>query len=99
MAKKINFKEFKKKALQDEQFAAEYEKLRPEFELVREFIKARKDSRCSQQELAEKLKLQQPAVARMEKGGYTSTSIANLIKIADALGYELKLHLEPKKRK
>lgn len=99
MPKKISFKEFKKTALKDKKFAAEYEKLGPEFELISEFIKARKKSSYSQQELAEKLKLQQPAVARLEKGGYTSTSIANLTKIADALGYTLKLHLEPKKKK
>lgn len=99
MAKRPDLKEFKKRALQDEKFIAEYEALRPEFELVRDFTKARINACCSQQELAKRLNLQQPAIARLERGGYASTSIAKLTKVADALGYKFKVCLEPKKRK
>jgi hypothetical protein len=41
MAKRPNIKEFKKIAFKDKRFVAEYEALAPEFELVRDFIKAR----------------------------------------------------------
>jgi len=75
----------------------EYEKLRPEFELMMQLIKARKSSNMSQETLAEKLKLQQPSIARMERGGYTSTSIAKLAQVANALGYSLKISLQQKK--
>lgn len=98
MAKRPSLKEFKKLALQNEKFVAEYEALRPEFEIVRDFVKARIDTRCSQKELAARLNLQQPAIARLERGGYASTSFAKLTKVADALGYNLKFHLQPKKR-
>ena len=97
MSKKLDFETFKKTALQDERFREEYEALRPEFELIREFIKARQNSHFSQAELANKLKLQQPAIARLEGGGYVTTSIATLSKVADALGYSLKVSLQPKK--
>ncbi|KKP24877.1 MAG: hypothetical protein SZ59_C0001G0195 [candidate division TM6 bacterium GW2011_GWF2_28_16] len=97
MAKRPNFESFKKELNKNELFVAEYERLRPEFELIREFIKARIKSKYSQQALAKKLKLQQPAIARLEQGGYASTSFSKLSKFADAMGYEFKFSLEPKK--
>ena len=68
----------------------------PEFEVLRQFIKARKKVHCSQVEIAERLDLQQPAIARLERGGYTTTPIGKLAKVADALGYKLKVLLSPK---
>jgi predicted transcriptional regulator len=97
MNKKLSFKKFKAEALKDEEFRAEYEALRPEFELLEQFIKARKKSRISQRELARRIKAQQPAIARFENGGYASTSVSKLSKVADALGYSLKISLQAKK--
>ena len=98
MVKRPDLKTFKKKALQDKKFKAEYETLRPEFDLICKFIKARKNARYSQEELAKRLNIQQPAVARLEKGGYSTTSVAKLSKVANALGYSIKISLEPKKQ-
>jgi len=91
--KRPDFKKFKEDALKDAAFKAEYEALRPEFELIRQFIKARKSVDFSQSELAKKLKLKQPVIARLEGGGYAKTSIVNLFKIANALGYSLEISL------
>jgi DNA-binding XRE family transcriptional regulator len=99
MIKRPAFETFKKTAMQDEAFKTEYKLLQSEFELIQKFIKARKKARYSQLELAQRLKLQQPAIARLEKGGYTTTSVAQLSRIADALGYSIKISLAPKKRK
>jgi len=97
MNKRPDFKTFKEEALQDAAFKMEYEALRPEFELIRQFIKARKKANISQTDLAKKLKLQQPAIARLEGGAYATTSIAKLSKVAQALGYSLKVSLQTKK--
>lgn len=99
MSKRPDFKTFKKEALQDKEFKAEYELLRSEFELMQKLIKARKKARVSQQELAERLEVQQPAIARLERGGYTTTSVSKLSRVADALGYSIKISLSPKKRR
>lgn len=99
MSKRPSFDEFKKRALQDKDVKAEYDLLETEFALLEKFIKARKNARYSQLELAQKLKLQQPSIARLEKGGYSTTSVARLSRIADALGYSMKISLEPKKRR
>jgi|SRR3989339_1279290 len=97
MNKRPTFEDFKEKALQDKEVQAEYDLLETEFMLLEKFIKARKKARFSQLELANKLNLQQPSIARLEKGGYSTTSVAKLAKIADVLGYSIKISLTPKK--
>ena len=98
MAKRVSFKELEKEFMEDPEVVAEFEALRPEFEIARDFIRARIKARYSQRDLAKKLKLQQPAIARLESGGYVRTSVAKLSKVADALGYEFKFYLKPKKK-
>jgi len=98
MDKRTSFKSFKEEALKNAKVRKEYEALRPEFELMMEFIKARKSAKLSQEALAKKLKLQQPSIARLESGGYTTTSISKLSKVANILGYSLKVSLHAKKQ-
>jgi DNA-binding XRE family transcriptional regulator len=93
MDKRLNLKDFKKEALKNAQVREEYESLRPEFELLMAFINARKTAKYSQEDLAKKLNVQQPCIARLETGGYSTTSVAKLAKIAHALGYSLKISL------
>jgi len=98
MNKRPDFKSFKDEALKNAKVRAEYEALRPEFELMMKFIRARKAAKLSQNALAKKLKLQQPAIARLENGGYAKTSISKLSKVASILGFSLKISLHEKKR-
>jgi len=98
MDKRPSFKDFKEEALKNATVKKEYEALRPEFELLLEFIKARKAAKLSQEALAKKLKLTQPSIARLESGGYTKSSISKLSKVANVLGYSLKISLRAKKR-
>lgn len=95
--KRPTFEQFKKRALQDKDFKAEYDLLEAEFSVIEKFIKARKKAHYSQTQLANKLKLQQPTIARLEKGGYATTTVSKLAKVADALGYSMKISLSPKK--
>ncbi len=97
MSKRPDFETFKEEALKDAAFRAEFEALRPEFELIIKFIKARKAAHLSQSELAKKLKVQQPSIARLEKGGYATTSFMKLSRVANALGYSIKFSLQAKK--
>lgn len=98
MAKRPTFKKFKEEALENAKVKKEYEALRAEFELIIKFIKARKSAKLSQAALAKKLKVTQPSIARLESGGYTTTSISKLAKVANALGCSLKISLQAKKR-
>ena len=99
MNKRPKYEDFKKRVLQDPEAQAEYDLLEAEFALLEKFIKARKKASYSQLDLATKLNLQQPAIARLERGGYTTASVNRLSRVADALGYSMKISLAPKKRK
>src|SRR5438309_10755940 len=98
MSKRPTFEQFEKEAMKDPAFKAECEALRPEFELIRQFIRARQKADISQSDLAKKLKVQQPAIARLEGGGYAKTSIAKLSQVANVLGYSLKVSLHANKK-
>ena len=96
--KRPTLENYEQEAFKNEDFKAEYEALRPEFELIKKFIQARQKAQISQIDLAQRLKVQQPSIARLEKGGYASTSINRLSRVANALGYDLKISLQAKKR-
>jgi transcriptional regulator with XRE-family HTH domain len=51
----------------------------------------------TQQELAERIGTKQPALSRLEKGGFEKANIETLRKIANALNYKLIVRFEPKK--
>lgn len=96
MKKMTSFEAFKKRNLKKPSFKAAYDALEPEFKLLEQFIAARSKARMTQEALAKKLNMQQPALARLERGGYTKTSVNKLSQIADALGYSLKISLKAK---
>ncbi len=84
----------KSRALARPEVRREYEKLREEFELLDEILKARAEAGLTQAELAERIGTTQSAVARMETAiGKHSPSIATLKRYASALGYRLQLRL------
>lgn len=88
----ISFEEVKADLLRNEEFASEYEKLRPRYEAIEQIIKARKDQNMTQEELARRIGTQKSNISRLESGNY-NPSLDMLIKIAEALGRELKIQL------
>ena len=48
----ISFEEMKNDLLKDNEFKAEYEKLKPRYEAIEQIIKARKEQNITQAELA-----------------------------------------------
>ena len=61
-----------------------------EFELISQIIKIRQENNITQSELAKKTGINQPNITRFEKNIHSS-SLSTIIKILDALGYELKI--------
>jgi len=94
----MTFEEFEREARKSAKFVEEYEALRPEFEVLEQFIRARKKARLTQKELAKRLKAQQSSIARLERGGYGNTSISHLGRIASEMGYNLRVSLRAKKK-
>jgi ribosome-binding protein aMBF1 (putative translation factor) len=77
-------------------FKKAWQKLDAEFELLESMLKLREQSGMTQQRLAEKIGTKQPALSRLERGGFKKASMKTLSKIADALDARLVVRLEPK---
>jgi predicted transcriptional regulator len=87
-----SFQAWKREALKNPSFKAEYDRLGPEFALAESLIKARLGAKMTQGQVARKMGTTQSAVARMESGnGFPSTT--SLVKYARAVGKELKIGL------
>ena len=68
----------------------EEEQIRFEEELIEATIKAREESKLTQQELSEKSGIKQPAIAKLEKLSRTPQT-TTLIKLLYPMGYTLKV--------
>jgi len=77
----MNHKQLKEKALDNELVRKEYESLKPEFDLLREMLKARQNAGLSQADIAERMGTKPPAITRLESSltsGSHPPSIATL---------------------
>ncbi len=92
----MSHSQLKQKALSRESVRKEYEELEPEFHLLREMLRARKEAGLSQADVAERMGTKPPAVTRLESSltsGRHSPSIATLKKYAEAVGCHLEIKL------
>ena len=83
-----NYQEFKEELMQNPEFRAEYEKTRPEFEIMRALIDARLNSNMTQKELAAKSGVRQSNISRIENGTCSPT-VATLQALSAGLGKKL----------
>ncbi len=86
----VSFEEIKADLLKNEEFQAEYERLRPRYEAIEQIIRARKEQHITQEELAKRIGTQKSNISRLESGNYNPT-LDLLIKIANALGKNLNV--------
>jgi len=92
----MNHKQLKEKALSNELVREEYESLEPEFNLLREMLRARQNAGLSQADIAERMGTKAPAITRLESSltsGRHSPSIATLKKYAEAVNCHLEIKL------
>ena len=80
---------------EDPQYAREYVALGDEFALVDTLVRARNANGLTQSQVAERLGVAQPAVARIESG--RNVSLKTLRRYAGALGCRLEVRLVPAK--
>ncbi len=88
----ISFEEIKKEMLQDAEFKAEYEKLRPRYEAIQQIISARTEQNITQAELARRMGTQKSNISRLESGSY-NPSLDFLIKVAHCLGKDIQIKI------
>ncbi|MBM3423636.1 helix-turn-helix domain-containing protein [Chlorobium limicola] len=87
-----------RKDLEDEEFRKEYEALEPKYALIRELLSARKQSGMTQEAVANKIGTTKSAISRLEAGSKHAPSITTLRKYAEAVGCDLIIRLEPKRK-
>ena len=86
-----DYKKHLNKQLENQEFAAEWERQRPEREYVKAIIAARMEQNLTQKELAQKIGIRQSNISRIENGNCSPT-VATLQQIADGVGKTL--HIE-----
>ena len=91
----MNWKEQKKKLMQNPEFVREYNALEPEYKLAATLIRLRLAKGLTQEDLAKMLNTKQESIARLENGG-SLPSLSTMKKLAEALDAELEINLRPK---
>jgi len=88
----IPFKKVLTRALKDPEIKAEYDRLKPEFDIIKSIIHKRLEKGLSQKQLAERMGTKQSALSRLESGNY-NPSLAFLKRVASALEANLRITL------
>lgn len=87
------FSEVKALLMKDDEFKAEYEKLKPRYEIISQIIEERSKQDITQEELALRVGTQKSNISRLESGTY-NPSLDFLIKVAHSLGKEMQITLK-----
>jgi DNA-binding XRE family transcriptional regulator len=88
----MNWNEARAELMKDKAVVEEMKKNEPEYQLVRELIRARTDKELTQEQLARLIGTRQTNISRLESGHY-NPSMRMLNKIAKAVGKRLEIHL------
>lgn len=92
----MNLQEMKEEIFKNNpEVKEEYEKLKPEYDVIRAVLEARKQSKLTQQQLAEKTGINRSDISKLENGN-TNPTIALLQRIAEGMDMTLKLEFVPK---
>ncbi len=86
--------ELRERWMKNPGFRAEYEAVKPTFELMMTLAEVRSSAGLTQQELAERMGTTQSAIARLE-GWSSNPSTSTLRRFAEATGTRLKISFEP----
>jgi DNA-binding XRE family transcriptional regulator len=85
-------KQLHKNWIKDPEYNKAYDAIEDEFILASELIAARTKAKLTQNQLAQKMKTSQSAIARLESGE-SNPSISLLKRYAEAKGTQLKVEL------
>lgn len=88
-----DFFDYHQEEMRDPEYRAALEALEPEFAVARALIQARADAGLTQADMAARLGVTQPAVARMESG--KNVSIKSITRYATAAGRPITIEIRP----
>ena len=88
-------KELKEELGKDPEFVQAYEEIQPELAVMRAIADARAEQNLTQKQVAERTGIAQAEISKLENGT-RNPSVKLLQRLADGLGYTLKLEFVPK---
>ena len=88
----VKFEEVHSQLMKDEEFKAEFDKLKPRYELIAQIIDTRSQLNITQEELAQRVGTQKSNISRFESGSY-NPSLDFVTKVAKSLGKEVHISL------
>ena len=89
----VKFSAVKALLMKDSEFKAEYEKLKPRYDVISQIIEARANEGLTQEELALRVGTQKSNISRLESGTY-NPSLDFLVKVVHSLGKEIQITLK-----
>jgi len=89
----VSFRKVLEEEMTDPEFKSAYDALEQEFSIAQALIDARSAAGMTQAEVAKKLGVSQPVVARMESG--RNISIKSIARYATAVGRPIRLEILP----
>lgn len=90
-----SFQDFKAEALKDPELRAEYEALKPIFELKKQMIKARIDAQLTQEDVAIMLHTKKSNISRLESPNAKHLpNLGTLMEYAKAVGFNLEINFK-----
>lgn len=85
-----DFNEFLNEQLQNPEFKAEYDSLKPEFTVIEAIIKARIETGLTQKQLSERTGISQADISRIERGT-ANPSLHTLQRLAEGMGRHIHI--------
>lgn len=89
-------RDLKNELVKDEGFVQAYEEVQPELAVMRAIAAARAEQNLTQKQVAERTGIAQAEISKLENGR-RNPSVKLLQRLADGLGYTLKIEFVPKK--
>lgn len=86
----MDYKEFKKEILKNENVRKAYEELDPEYQLIREIVRCRTEQNMSQQDLADATGIDRSDISKLENGN-ANPSLRTIQKLAKGLGKKVAI--------
>lgn len=93
--KKTNFDRYLEEQLQDQAFAARFERAGEAWDVALQIAALRQQAGLSQRDLAKLLKTSQQQISRLESPGYEGHSLCMLRRVAEALHARVRIVFEP----
>lgn len=84
--------EFTEEIFKNPEVKAEYDRLKPEYDLIRQMIRKRLQKGMTQSDIAKKLGTKQASISRLESGDF-NISLRRYAQYAQAVGSRLQIKL------